>query len=298
MARTRHPFEAAIESVVRLSGWSAIIFVALISLFLLKEGLPAFGEVPLASLFGTRWYPIEGFYALGPLIWGSLVVTVGAALFAVPLGVGAAMFIAEVAPRWLREILKPLVEILAGLPSVVLGFLGIVVLVPAIRETVGLPTGLTALTGSLLLAGMALPTIVSVAEDALDAVPGAYKIGSLALGASRWQTLWRVTLPAARTGVLTAIMLGIGRAIGETMAVMMVTGNAPVVYFGPHALVSPVRTMTATVAAEMGEVARGSVHYHVLFTVGLVLFVISFVVNVLASIVLLKRRAAAGRMLS
>ncbi len=298
MARTRHPVEAAIEATIRLSGWSAIVFVALISLFLLKEGLPAFGEVPLASLFGTRWYPIEGFYALGPLIWGSLVVTVGAGLFAVPLGVGAAMFIAEVAPRWLREVLKPLVEILAGLPSVVLGFLGIVVLVPAIRETLGLPTGLTALTGSLLLAGMALPTIVSVAEDALDAVPGAYKIGSLALGASRWQTLWRVTLPAARTGVLTAIMLGIGRAIGETMAVMMVTGNAPVVYFGPHALVSPVRTMTATVAAEMGEVARGSVHYHVLFTVGLVLFVISFVVNVLASIVLLKRRAAAGRMLS
>jgi len=298
VARTRHPFEAAIEAIIRLSGYSAIIFVALISLFLLREGLPAFGEVPLASLFGTRWYPIEGHFALGPLIWGSLVVTIGAGLFAVPLGVAAAMFIAEVAPRWLREVLKPLVEILAGLPSVVLGFLGIVVLVPAIRETLGLPTGLTALTGSLLLAGMALPTIVSVAEDALDAVPSAYKVGSLALGASRWQTLWRVTLPAARTGVLTAIMLGIGRAIGETMAVMMVTGNAPVVYFGPHALVSPVRTMTATVAAEMGEVARGSVHYHVLFTVGLVLFVISFAVNVLASMVLLKRRAAAGRMLS
>jgi len=298
VARTRHPFEAAIEAVVRLSGLSAILFVGLICLFLLREGLPAFGEVPLSSLFGRRWYPIEGHFALGPLIWGSIVVTVGAGLFAVPLGVAAAMFVAEVAPRWLREVLKPLIEILAGLPSVVLGFLGIVVLVPMVREALGLATGLTALTGALLLAGMALPTIVSVAEDALDAVPSAYKVGSLALGASRWQTLWRVTLPAAKTGVLTAIMLGIGRAVGETMAVMMVTGNAPVILFGPKALVSPVRTMTATIAAEMGEVARGSVHYHVLFTVGLVLFVITFLVNVVASIVLLKRRGAAGRMLS
>lgn len=298
MARTRHPLEATIEAVIRVSGYSAILFVGLICLFLLREGVPAFGEVPLSSLFGRRWYPIEGHFALGPLIWGSLVVTAGAALFAVPLGVAAAMFIAEVAPRSLREVLKPLIEILAGLPSVVLGFLGIVVLVPALRELLGLKTGLTALTGSLLLAGMALPTIVSVAEDALDAVPSAFKIGSLALGASRWQTLWRVTLPAARTGVLTAIMLGIGRAVGETMAVMMVTGNAPVILLGPQALVSPVRTMTATIAAEMGEVARGSVHYRVLFTVGLMLFVITFLVNVLASIVLLRRRSAAGRMLS
>jgi phosphate transport system permease protein len=162
----------------------------------------------------------------------------------------------------------------------------------------GIPTGLTALTGSLLLAGMALPTIVSVAEDALDSVPRSYRLGSLALGATTWQTIWRTTLPAARSGVLTATMLGIGRAIGETMAVMMVTGNAPQLIFGPSALWSPARTMTATIAAEMGEVAKGSVHYHVLFTVGLVLFLISFVVNLTASTVLLKGRSAAGRMLS
>jgi phosphate transport system permease protein len=232
------------------------------------------------------------------LIAGSIIVTLGAAALSVPLGIACALFIAEVAPRWLREVLKPLVEVLAGLPSVVLGFLGILVLAPAVREMFGLPTGLTALTGSILLAGMALPTIVSVAEDALDAVPRSYRIGSLALGATRWQTIWRVTLPAARSGVLTATMLGVGRAIGETMAVMMVTGNAPQLILAPRAFWSPARTMTATIAAEMGEVAKGSVHYHVLFSVGLALFVITFLVNLSASSMLLRARQGAGRMLS
>lgn len=290
--------EAIVESLVKASGWSAIVFVALIFLFLMREGLPTFARVELGGFFGDRWYPIEDHFGVLPLVMGSLIVTLGAALIAVPLGIASALFIAEVAPRWLREVLKPLVEILAGLPSVVLGFLGILVLVPMVREVLGIPTGLTALTGSLLLALMALPTIVSVAEDALDAVPRAYPVGSLALGASRWQTLWRTTLPAARSGVLTATMLGIGRAIGETMAVMMVTGNAPNLLFSPRALWSPARTMTATIAAEMGEVAKGSTHYHVLFTVGLVLFLISFAVNLGASSVLIKSKARSGRMLS
>jgi phosphate transport system permease protein len=288
--------EFVLELLVRLCGYSAILFVLLIFLFLLLEGLPSIAEIPLSSLLGPRWYPIEEMYGLLPLILGSVIVTLGAALIAVPLGLAAAVFIAEVSPRWLRELLKPIVEILAGLPSVVLGFLGILVLVPLIRTTLNLPTGLTAFTGSILLAGMALPTIVSVAEDALDAVPKSYRDGALALGATRWQTIWRVVLPAAKSGVLTAMMLGLGRAIGETMAVMMVTGNAS--QFRLDMLFAPVRTMTATVAAEMGEVASGSPHYHVLFLIGIVLFLISFLVNILASSMLFRAKKRAERMLS
>jgi phosphate transport system permease protein len=194
--------------------------------------------------------------------------------------------------------LKPIVELLGGLPSVMLGFLGILIFAPYIRILLELPTGLSAFTGSLLLGAIAIPTVVSVAEDALDTVPRAYREGAWALGATQWQTIWRVTLPAARSGVLTAIMLGIGRAIGETMTVMMVTGNAPVmaVYLG--ALISPVRTMTATIAAEMGEVATGSVHYHVLFFIGIVLFFISLVVNITASAIIFRQRKRSERILS
>ncbi len=290
--------EVIVETLIRATGYSAILFVALILIFLLREGLPAFGEVPLAALLGTRWYPIEGFFGLWPLIGGTLIVTIGAALIAVPLGLSTAVFIAEIAPRWAREVLKPLVEVLAGLPSVVLGFLGMLVLAPVVRTTLNIPTGLSAFTGSLLLAGMALPTLVSVAEDALDAVPRSYRHAALALGATRWQTIWRVTLPAARAGVVTAVMLGIGRAIGETMTVMMVTGNAARLPLGLGALFQPVRTMTATIAAEMGEVAQGSVHYHVLFTVGLILFLFSWVVNLLASAAVFQQRKRAERLLS
>ena len=166
------------------------------------------------------------------------------------------------------------------------------------RIFLDLPTGLTAFTGSLLLGGIAVPTIVSVAEDALDSVPRAYREGAWALGATRWQTIWRVTLPAARSGVLTAVMLGVGRAIGETMTVMMVTGNAPVLALKLGSLFSPVRTMTATIAAEMGEVANGSTHYHVLFLIGIVLFVISLIVNIIASSVVFRARKRAERILS
>jgi phosphate transport system permease protein len=290
--------EAIITRSIRLSGYSAIIFVALIFYFLLSEGLPAMVEVPFKDLFGARWYPIEDYYGLLPLIGGSLIVTIGASLIAMPIGIGTAVFIAEVAPRWVREILKPLVEILAGIPSVVLGFLGFLVLAPFLRRFLDLPTGLTALTGSILLAAISIPTIVSVAEDALDAVPRSYRDASIALGVTEWQTIWNVTLPAARSGVLTAVMLGIGRAIGETMTVMMVTGNAAILPFTPDKLFSPVRTMTATIAAEMGEVATGSVHYHVLFLIGIVLFLISLVVNVTASAVVFHQSKRSERILS
>jgi phosphate transport system permease protein len=290
--------EFVITRAIKASGYSAILFVALIFIFLLKEGLPTFGDVEPASLLNLRWYPIEDYFGILPLITGSVIVTLGATLVAVPFGVGTAVYISEIAPRWMREVLKPLVELLGGLPSVVLGFLGILVLSPFLRVFLDLPTGLTAFAGSLLLGGIAVPTVVSVAEDALDAVPRAYREGAWALGATRWQTIWRVTLPAARSGVLTAVMLGVGRAIGETMTVMMVTGNAPVLALSPGSLFSPVRTMTATIAAEMGEVANGSTHYHVLFFIGMVLFLISLGVNVAASLVVFRAKKRSERILS
>ena len=290
--------EIIITSLVKASGYSAIVFVLLIFFFLLRSGFPVFFEVPFDSLFNTRWYPIEDYFGIWPLIAGSLVVTIGAILVAFPLGLGTAIYIAEVAPRWLREILKPLVELLAGLPSVMLGFLGIILLSPFLRRALDIPTGLSALTASLLLGAIAIPTIVSVAEDALDAVPKSYKDAALAIGATEWQTIWRVTLPAAKSGVLTAVMLGVGRAIGETMTVMMVAGNAPVIPKGLDVFLSPVRTMTATIAAEMGEVANGSTHYHVLFFIGILLFLISLIGKITASAVIFRQQKRSERILS
>ncbi|NIV13790.1 MAG: phosphate ABC transporter permease subunit PstC [Aliifodinibius sp.] len=290
--------EVLITIIIKASGYSAIFFVALIFYFLLSQGLPTLKLVELDSLFSIRWYPIEEYYGIWPLITGSFVVTIGATLIAVPFGIGTAIFIAEIAPRWAREILKPVIEILAGLPSVVLGFLGIILLSSVLRETLNLPTGLSALTGSLLLGAISIPTIVSVAEDALDAVPNEYRDGALALGGTKWQTIWTVTLPAARSGVLTATMLGVARSIGETMTVMMVTGNAPVLADSLMVFFSPIRTMTATIAAEMGEVASGSTHYHVLFFIGIVLFMISLIVNVLASSYVYRHTKRSEKLLS
>lgn len=286
------------ERLIRASGWLAIGFVFLIFIFLLREGLPTLSEVPPADLLSTRWYPIEDHFGMLPLVLGSLIVTLGAALIAVPTGLLTAIFIAEVAPRWLREILKPLIEIVAGIPSVVLGFFGILVLSRLVREVFDAPTGLTAFTGSLILSYMALPTIISVSEDALDAVPRSYRDAALALGATKWQTIWMVTVKAARSGILTAMMLGIGRAIGETMAVLMVTGNAARMPLSIDSLFLPVRTMTATIAAEMGEVARGSAHFHVLFAIGIVLFVITFLVNLVAAVAIFRQTRRSARLLS
>jgi len=199
-----------------------------------------------------------------------------------------------VAPRWVREILKPIIEVLAGIPSVVLGFFGMTMVAPLVREALGAPTGLTAFTGALILAYMALPTIISVADDALDSVPKSYRDAGLAMGATRWQTIWGVIVPAARSGILTAVMLGMGRAIGETMAVMMVTGNAAVLPDSLASLFRPIRTMTATIAAEMGEVAHGSTHYHALFGIGIILFVLTFLINLAAASAIFEKRRRGG----
>jgi phosphate transport system permease protein len=290
--------ERLITRTIQVMGYLAILYVALISLFLLREGLPTLGEVPLFNLFSTRWYPIESYFGILPLLLGSLAVTLAAAILAVPLGIGTAVYISEVAPQRLKEILKSLVEILAGIPSVVLGFVGILILNPFLRMTFNLPTGLTALNGALLLCWAAIPSIVSVAEDALNAVPPTYREAALALGATHWQTIWGVTVPAARSGILTAIMLGIGRVIGETMAVMMVTGNAPTMPDGLRTFIQPIRTMTATIASEMGEVANGSTHYHVLFFIGIVLFVFSLMINLIVYKVSRRKIKRAERLLS
>lgn len=282
--------EFVIEKLILICGLASIFFVVLIFLFLLKEGLSVFKTVtPKAFLAGKSWYPISEPAQLGilPLIGGSLLVTFGAAIISIPIGVACAVYIAEIAPAKLKETLKAGIELLAAIPSVVLGFVGMVTLVPWLKSLFHLPTGLTALSGSVMLAFMAMPTIVSVAEDALYSVPKSYKEGAFALGATHWQTIWRVMLPAASSGILAAVMLGIGRVIGETMAVMMITGNAAVM---PNSILQPVRTLTATIAAEMGEAVVGSEHYFALFAIGIVLFIISFIVNVTADLFLHKNK--------
>jgi len=292
--RRGHASEWALETLIRVLGFSTIGFVGLIFLFLLREGVPVFFQVPPGNLFSSRWYPTYGIFGTLPLITGSLLVTAISIIIALPLGVATAVFVREVAPRWTREILKPIIEVLAGIPSVVLGFFGMTIVAPLTRELLGVPTGLTAFAGALLLAYMALPTIISVAEDALDSVPRSYRDAGLAMGATKWQTIWRVVVPAARSGILTAVMLGMGRAIGETMAVMMVTGNAAVLPASLQAIFQPVRTMTATIAAEMGEVARGSTHYHALFGIGIILFLVTFLINLSAASAIFRARRKGG----
>ena len=283
--------ERLIEQTIAASGIFSIIVVILIFLFLLKEGLALFRTVPVSDFVGgNRWYPISepARFGILPLILGSGMVTLGAIMFAVPVSIASALLISEIAAGWIKDVLKTGIELLAAIPSVVLGFLGMAVLAPWVKDLFHLPTGLTALTGSVTLAFMAMPTIVSITEDALAAVPRGYREAALALGATRWQLMIRVLLPAARPGILAAVMLGIGRVIGETMAVMMVTGNAAVI---PRGLLQPVRTMTATIAAEMGEAVRGSDHYFALFAIGIVLFLISFILNVLADLFLHQERS-------
>jgi phosphate transport system permease protein len=287
-------FEFAVEALIRVLGFSTIGFVLLIFLFLLKEGVPFFFKMDLANIFGTRWYPTFDLFGTLPLLLGSIVVTVVSILMALPLGVATAVFIREIAPGWVREVLKPMIETLAGIPSVVIGFFGMTVIAPLVRETLGVATGLTVFTGALTLAYMALPTIISVAEDALDSVPKNYRDAALAMGATQWQTIWHVVMPAARSGISVAVMLGMGRAIGETMTVMMVTGNAARMPLGLDFLFKPARTMTATIAAEMGEVAAGSIHYHALFGIGIMLFVLTFLINLAAAKAIFKKRRRGG----
>lgn len=269
------------EIVLFLIAFSSLFFLIGIVVVLFAEGLPVFAHVSLSQfLLGRRWYPTSSppqFGAL-PLILGSLLVTAGGLLFAVPLGLFAGIFLAELCPPRGREILKPIVELLADIPSVVYGFFGVLVVAPFIRDFLSLSTGLTAFTASLILGIMAVPSIISVIEDAITSVPRSYKEASLALGATHWETLSQVVLPAASSGIGAAIILGAGRIIGETMAVLMVAGGAPVI---PKSFFQPVRTLTATIAVEMGEAPVGSPHYHSLFGLAIILFLFTLVLNIL-----------------
>lgn len=230
-------------------------------------------------IFGKQWYPTSDpipSYGIWPMIVGTLMVTLGALLFAIPLGIATAIYLAEVADIRIRNLLKPLVELLAGIPSVVFGFFGLIIIVPLVQQTFNLIVGETVLAGSVVLGIMALPTIITITEDSLRTTPKSLKEASLALGATRWQTLVRVVIPYAKSGISTAIILGIGRAIGETMAVLMVTGNASNI---PHSFLVPARTIPATIAAELGEASYGGMHFKALFALGIVLFLFTIIIN-------------------
>ena len=292
--------ERFVRSVFFFTAFFAVIVVAFILLFLLRDGYSIFETVGVVNfLFGPTWAPasVAPSYEISALIIGTLLVTLGAMLFAVPLSIGCAIYISELASPRIKSILKPATELLAGIPSVVYGFFGLIVLSTFIRITFNIPSGQTWLAGSILLGVMALPTIISVSEDAISSVPCEYREGSLAVGATRWQTISRVIVPGALSGIAAAIILGIGRAIGETMAVLMVTGNTAIIPSPIWNVLSPVRTLTGTLGIEMGDVAIGSEHYHALFGVAVVLLVITLIINMSAVSILsyLRDGRSAGR---
>lgn len=243
-------------------------------------------KIQLSEFFGGKnWYPTSqpaAQFGILPIILGTLWVSLGAILLALPLGLATAIYMAEVANSRIRNILKPLIELLAGIPSVVYGFFGLIIIVPFTQKLFNLPVGETALTGSIVLAIMALPTIITITEDAIRNTPKSLKEASLALGATRWQTMKKVIIPYSISGITAASILGIGRAIGETMAVLMVTGNASVI---PHTFLQPVRTIPATIAAELGEAPFGSTHYQALFVLGIILFFITMGINMIVELV-------------
>ena len=280
------------KGVIRFSGYAAAGVLLLILFFILREGLPFLGVYSFSDfLFKSDWYPLSNRYGMLPLLTGSIMVTVISLILAVPMALGTAIFMSEIAPARLRNIFKVLLEILASIPSVVFGFLGVILLGPWVQKTFGVQTGLNAFSAGILLAFMALPTIASVADEAMQAVPRSMREASLALGASRIQTIFRITFPAASSGVIAGVMLGIGRAIGETMTVMMVAGGSAQIALNPMA---PVRTMTGTIAAEMGEVVMGDDHYRALFMIGLLLFIITLGVNTLSGLIIERIRRRQG----
>jgi phosphate transport system permease protein len=274
--------EKILEGLFLISAMLSVVVLIGIFVLLIVNAIPAFKEIPFLDFLKPIWNP-DGYdqetYGILAMLAGTFMVTIGALIFAVPIGIFTAAYMAEIAGPKEKEIIKPVIEILAGIPSVVLGFLGIVVISPLIARIFHLPNGLNALNGSILLGIMALPTIISISEDAIAMVPNFYKEGSYALGANKWQTLFFVTLPAASSGILASIMLGMGRAIGETMTVLMATGNASAM---PTSFFDAVRTMTATIAIELGEVPYDTTHYYALFALGFYIFVITFIVNLAA----------------
>ncbi len=279
--------EPLVEWLIRLCGYSAILFVFAIFFFVFREAVPMLGgKLDLREFFtSVEWRPtseVKVQYGILALLAGTISVTGLAMLIAVPLGLGSAVYLAEFCSGRVKETLKVLIELLAAIPSVVWGFIGYMVVSPVLIVLTNAPVGVNLLNGGIILALMSVPVIVSVGEDALCAVPDSYREAAVSFGASRWEIVYRVLFPAARNGLLAAVLLGVGRAIGETMAVLMVTGHAVQI---PRSLVDPVRTLTATIASELGEVVAGDDHYRVLFVIGLVLFGVTFLVNLIADLV-------------
>lgn len=265
---------------------TSFVILAAIAMFTLRESIPAFQKAGfLHFIFGTEWRPTLGAFGMLPMIVGSLAVTAGAMVLAIPLGVGCAILLAEVAPHRVRQLLRPAVEILVGIPSVVYGLVGMLLIVPLVREIGG--TGYSVAAGALVLTAMVLPTIISIGEDSIRAVPRGYKEGALALGATHWQAIWHVMIPAARSGIAAGIILGIGRAIGEAMAMIMVTGNAVLI---PNSPLDPTRTMAGGIAVEINYAS--GVHQSALFGVGVVLFVVVLVTNSLALVAMRRGQRA------
>lgn len=271
--------EKLIQIALTIIAISAISFLALITFFIFIEGTPIIIKYGIKNfLFGMDWYPSEKIFGILPMIVGSIEVTMGALIIGIPLGLACAVCLTEFSSKRIRQILKPVIELLAGIPSVVYGFIGVVILVPFIRDNLGGP-GLSVLAASIILGIMILPTIISISIDSLLAVPRTYREGSIALGATQWQTTIMVMFPAARSGIITSIILGMGRAIGETMAVIMIAGNAINI---PHSILDPVRTLTANIALEIGY-STGE-HRQALFATGVVLFIIIMILNTAANI--------------
>lgn len=279
--------EPVIEWLIRICGWSAIVFVIAIFVFVFAEAAPVLAHLDVGEFFTSQnWRPtsqVREQYGILALIVGTLSVTLLAMLLAVPIGLGAAVYISEFSGGKTKETLKITIELLAAIPSVVWGFIGYTVLGPVIIKTTGAGVGVNVLNGGIILALMSVPVIVSVSEDALRAVPDSFREAAIAMGASRWEIVYKVLFPAARNGLLAAVLLGVGRSIGETMAVLMATGHSVQI---PHSVLDPVRTLTATIAAELGEAVRGDHHYRVLFLIGVVLFAFAFVVNLTADLVI------------
>ena len=288
--RSRQRKEQAIRFSFFFVALASITTLALIVAFLFVEGLPIFSKVSVSDfLFGRYWYPTDDppDFGIFPLIAASIAVTVVSAAASIPLGVMTALYLAECASVRMREWVKPIVELLAALPSVVIGFFGMVIVAPFLQETFDIPTGLNLFNASLMLAFMSIPTICSISEDAIHSVPVELKEASLALGATHWETIIRVILPASISGICTAVILGLSRAIGETMVVLMVAGGAAMV---PGSLFDPVRPMPASIAAEMAEAPFRSDHYHALFATGIALFAFTLLFNLAADYISNKYR--------
>lgn len=266
------------KHIFKGTGLLVIALLGGIFFMLFYNSVAFFAKVdPIDFFTGSQWNP-ETHYSIIPLLVSTAFVAIGAMAIAIPLGILTAAYLSEFAPAKLKNILKPLIEMLAAIPSVAIGFLGIVLVGPALSKVFGIQNGLNALNGAILLAVMSLPTIITISEDAINAVPKTHREASLALGADKWQTLFRVTLPAATPGLIAAVMLGLGRALGETMTVLMATGNAAAI---PKGFLDAVRTITATIAIEMGEVPYQTTHYYALFAIAAILFVITLSINYL-----------------